>query len=150
MSGLSVLIMYVCIVSVSGFGDLRDNNDASCTYEGDNNVLLQQTSKILLTMWENKNFTNELGYLNFLKNIKPTQKHPTTAQLNKQDYTKCELSPYIIAVHKETVQIQYKAKSPSKMRTSFQKILYISFISTPPASLSLNGSYCKCYIIVMY
>lgn len=35
-------------LAAAGLGALRDNNDASCTYEGENNVLIQQASNWLL------------------------------------------------------------------------------------------------------
>lgn len=49
------------------FGCLRDDNDANCTYEGDNNVLLQQTSNWLLNAWRSRKFRSPFQSLDFLQ-----------------------------------------------------------------------------------
>ena len=59
--------------TVSGIGDLRNSNDANCTYEGENNVLVQQTSNWLLQVWghlkKTKSTSNSpLGSINYLSN----------------------------------------------------------------------------------
>lgn len=52
----------------SGFGSLRDDNDANCTYEGDNNVLMQQSSNWLLSLYKKINipFESPLESVKFL------------------------------------------------------------------------------------
>ncbi|XP_055389389.1 peroxisomal acyl-coenzyme A oxidase 3 [Condylostylus longicornis] len=54
-------------LKISNLGELRNNHDASVTYEGDNNVLQQQASNWLIKQWDDK-IESPLGTANFLKN----------------------------------------------------------------------------------
>ncbi|XP_072751455.1 peroxisomal acyl-coenzyme A oxidase 3-like [Anoplolepis gracilipes] len=40
-------------LKMSRLGDIRADNDANCTYEGENNILIQQASNWLLNQWTN-------------------------------------------------------------------------------------------------
>lgn len=68
----------------SRLGDLRATVDPCVTYEGDNNVLVQQTSNWLLRQWQN--FTEDakniapLGSIDFLKEFNIIQKQHYTGQ----------------------------------------------------------------------
>lgn len=55
-----------CIVIhlVNGFGRLREDNDPNLTYEGDNNLILQQTANYLLS-WQ-PGFFSPLGSVDVL------------------------------------------------------------------------------------
>lgn len=53
-------------LKASNLGELRNNHDPSCTYEGDNNVLGQQASNWLIRQWENE-VENPTGIAEFIK-----------------------------------------------------------------------------------
>ncbi|XP_069703133.1 peroxisomal acyl-coenzyme A oxidase 3-like isoform X2 [Periplaneta americana] len=75
-------------LKAAGLGDLRNHSEANCTYEGENNVLLQQTSNWLLTQWnktvkEESTFSTPLGsakYLNDADKILRTRFHARTKE----------------------------------------------------------------------
>ncbi|XP_054003972.1 peroxisomal acyl-coenzyme A oxidase 3 [Hylaeus anthracinus] len=58
-------------LKMSRLGDLRSENDANCTYEGENNVLIQQASNWLLNQWSNmlngKPVNSPLGSADFIQ-----------------------------------------------------------------------------------
>uniref|UniRef100_T1L1B6 Acyl-coenzyme A oxidase n=1 Tax=Tetranychus urticae TaxID=32264 RepID=T1L1B6_TETUR len=61
-------------LKAAGFGELRNDHDANTTYEGDNNVLLQQTSNYLIKFYkekveEGKPISSYFGSVNYLDSI---------------------------------------------------------------------------------
>ncbi|KAM3961267.1 acyl-CoA oxidase 3 isoform 2-T2 [Aphomia sociella] len=60
-------------LKAAGIGDIRNDNDANCTYEGENSLLLQQASNWLLNVWRRrKEITADdspMGTLGFLNNV---------------------------------------------------------------------------------
>lgn len=59
-------------LKAAAIGSLRNDNDANCTYEGENSLLLQQTSNWLLALWPRRSESDvrdtPYGSLNFLYN----------------------------------------------------------------------------------
>lgn len=80
--------IHMIFFPVARFGELRNDNDPNCTYEGENNVLLQQTSNWLLAMRRNgyKQFkeVSPLGSAVFLANFDSIMKQKFQSMNSKE------------------------------------------------------------------
>lgn len=57
-------------LQASGLGDLRNDNDANCTYEGENSVLIQQNSNWLINLYNSgKKVVTPMGSGDFLNDL---------------------------------------------------------------------------------
>lgn len=57
-------------MKAANLGELRNDHDPSVTYEGDNNILIQQTSNWLLRQWNTTGHIHQrspLGTIEFLE-----------------------------------------------------------------------------------
>ena len=57
-------------LTVNRIGDLRDTNDANCTYEGDNNCILMQASNLLVQLYNTIDKGRNVTYCPFLEGEK--------------------------------------------------------------------------------
>ncbi|XP_014600392.1 PREDICTED: peroxisomal acyl-coenzyme A oxidase 3-like [Polistes canadensis] len=61
-------------LKMSRLGDIRADHDANCTYEGENNILIQQSSNWLLNQWSyilnGQTISSPLGTIDFLQDSK--------------------------------------------------------------------------------
>ncbi|XP_073466878.1 peroxisomal acyl-coenzyme A oxidase 3 [Aquarana catesbeiana] len=76
-------------LAMNRLGDIRNDNDPNCTYEGDNNVLLQQTSNYLLSIVHSIHEGNipcesPLGSIHFLNEFKNILSNKFTARTARE------------------------------------------------------------------
>lgn len=75
-------------LKVAGLGDMRGNHDANCTYEGENNTLIQQASNWLLNVrsrgYETFKDNSPLGSASFLENFNEIIKYRFSWQTSEE------------------------------------------------------------------
>lgn len=81
-------------MSATGIGDLRNENDANCTYEGENSILVQQTSNWLLGLWrklqKGEQVQSPYGTAVFLNNYKNILKNGNPDSPKNVKQTECK------------------------------------------------------------
>lgn len=81
-------------LKASRLGDIRNDHDASCTYEGDNNVLGQQASNWLVRQWQN--VESPVGSVDFLHRKERVMKTTFSCVRKRWSFDQFECEPLII------------------------------------------------------
>nr|CAD7574923.1 unnamed protein product [Timema californicum] len=111
-------------LKVSGLGDLRNSNDACCTYEGENSVLIQQTSNWLLQLWSRRDdksqgpITSPLGSVDFLskaQEILATRFSASTKEMAVRPETLLAAYEWLICWLLQATNDRIKSNSDSEM-----------------------------------
>lgn len=82
----------------SRFGELRNDADPSTTYEGDNNVLIQQTENYLLSVMKNvkkgRKISSPLGSINFLNDFAVIRYQISKTEISPRNRTESAVQAY--------------------------------------------------------
>ncbi|XP_043259762.1 peroxisomal acyl-coenzyme A oxidase 3-like [Colletes gigas] len=119
-------------LKMSRLGDLRAENDANCTYEGENNVLIQQSSNWLLNQWSNmlngKPINCPLRSIDFLNDAKDillqkfscTTIHETLKPENLSLSCKWLICYYLKRTHEHVQNLRSKGFNDFEIRNNTQ------------------------------
>ena len=106
-------------LSVNRIGQLRNTNDANCTYEGDNNMILMQTSNYLLSCYLNvqagKSVWTPHGSIDFVNHHKEHLQKKLTA------VTFEELTPQVLEDAFDWLQSYLLVKSAERLQEQLKK-----------------------------
>lgn len=119
-------------LKLSTLGDLRNDNDPNCTYEGENNVLIQQTSNWLLGVrsrgYDAFGVASPLGTAAFLKDFERIKQSKYRCQTPQQaleiqsllDALNWLVSYLLEETYKKTALLKQKGKSSFEARNESQ------------------------------
>ncbi|KAJ7387267.1 acyl-Coenzyme A oxidase [Desmophyllum pertusum] len=102
-------------LAINRFGELRDDNDPNCTYEGDNNMLLWQTSSYLLSLYDAKqkgsHISCPLHSADFINNIEQIMTQKFQARTEQE----CREPDFLVGAYQWLVCYLLK-QSATKLR----------------------------------
>ncbi|KAM8715355.1 hypothetical protein ACLKA7_002418 [Drosophila subpalustris] len=115
----------------SGLGDLRNDNDANCTYEGENNTLIQQASNWLVNLRRNNaNFVDAsplqtVSFLNNMNVVLQTQAQESNVAQALDVHNLLKALDWLTAWQldatvKRFEQLQFAGKDPFETRNNLQ------------------------------